>query len=250
MIALITGASSGMGRDMAKYLASKGWDLIVVARRKNLLIDLKKQLNVNVKVIELDLIKEENVYKLYNMVKKDKVDLLINNAGFGLFGKFWETSLERELEMINLNIKTVHILTKLFLQDFIQRDEGFILNVCSSAGFLAGPNLSTYYATKNYTTKLTMAIHEELKHKKSHVTVAAFCPGPVNTEFTKVAKGNFTVGQLESSKASKYAIDQLFRKKLIIVPSIKMKLGLFLSRFVPWSLLLKMTYQIQYRKCK
>ena len=144
MKALITGASSGLGRDMAKYLSSLGWDLIVVARREERLQELQKTLKTNVKIINLDLGVEENCYKLYEMTKNDNIDLLINNAGFGLFGLTTDTSLDRELEMINLNIKAVHILTKLFLQDFYQKDKGQILNVASSAGFLAGPRLNTY----------------------------------------------------------------------------------------------------------
>ena len=248
MKALITGASSGMGRDMARYLASLNWDLILVARRKDRLEQLASELKVDVKIIDMDLLKEENVYKLYDKVKKDDIDFLINNAGFGLFGKFSETSLERELEMIELNVKTYHILTKLFLQDFVKKNNGMILNVCSSAGFLAGPNMATYYATKNYITKLTLAIHEELKHQNSKVVISALCPGPVDTEFTKVAHGKFTVKELNSYHVAKYAIDKCFKHKMIIVPGLMMKAGLFFSRFTPWSLLLKVTYQIQYRK--
>ena len=160
MKALITGASSGLGRDMAKYLSSLGWDLIVVARREERLKELQKRLKTDVKIINLDLGVEENCYKLYEMTKNDNIDLLINNAGFGLFGLTTDTSLDRELEMINLNIKAVHILTKLFLQDFYQKDQGQILNVASSAGFLAGPRLNTYYATKNYVLKFTLSIYE------------------------------------------------------------------------------------------
>ena len=248
MKALITGASSGMGRDMARYLASLGWDLIIVARRKDNLEQLAKELKVNVKIIAMDLIKEENVYKLYNQVKNDNIDFLINNAGFGLFGKFNETDLNRELEMIDLNIKTYHILTKLFLKDFYNKDSGIILNVCSSAGFLAGPNMATYYATKNYITKLTLAIHEELKHQNSKVVICALCPGPVSTEFNKVAHGNFKIKELNSYKVAQYAIKKTFQHKMIIVPGPMMKIGLFLSRFSPWSLLLNISYHIQYRK--
>ena len=248
MKALITGASSGMGRDMARYLGSLNWDLVLVARRKDLLQELAKELKVNVKIIEMDLSVEENVYKLYDKVKKEDIDFLINNAGFGLFGKFSETSLERELEMINLNVKTYHILTKLFLQDFIKKDAGMILNVCSSAGFLAGPNMATYYATKNYITKLTLAIHEELKHQNSKVVICALCPGPVDTEFNKVAHGQFAIKELNSYQVAKYAIDKCFKHKMIIVPGLMMKIGLFFSRFAPWSILLKVTYQIEYRK--
>ena len=250
MRALITGASSGIGRDMARYLASKNIDLILVARRKDRLEDLKKECNVSVEIVELDLLKKENLYKLFKKYQNKKIDILINNAGFGLFGDFLETDLERELEMIDLNVVAYHVLTKLFLQKMNKEGGGYILNVCSSAGFLAGPRLATYYATKNYITKLTMAIHEELRHKNSKVTISALCPGPVDTEFNKVAQGGFKVNGVSSAYVAKYGIDKMFQQKLIIVPTLSMKLGLFFSRFLPWSLLLKITYQIEYRKEK
>ena len=131
-----------------------------------------------------------------------------------------------------------------------KEDGGYILNVCSSAGFLAGPRVATYYGTKNNITKLTMAIHEELRHKNSKVTISALCPGPVDTEFNKVAQGGFKVNGVSSEYVAKYGINKMFQQKLIIVPTLSMKLGLFFSRFLPWSLLLKITYQIEYRKEK
>lgn len=248
MKALITGASSGIGRDMAYYLAELGIDLIIVARRKDRLEEIKNNVKVNVKIIVLDLLVEKNVFKLYQEVEKENIDILINNAGFGLFGMFSKTDIQRELEMINLNIKTYHILTKLFLQDFIKKDSGYILNVCSSAGFLAGPRLNTYYATKNYVTKLTIAIYEELRHQNSHVHISALCPGPVATEFNKVAHGVFNLKEASSKKVARYAIDKMFKNKLIIIPGWTNKLGLFLNRFIPWKLSLAITYHIQKRK--
>ena len=248
MKALITGASSGIGLEMVKYLAEKNIDLILVARSEDKLKSLKNRLNVNCKIIALDLIKEENVYKLYELVKNENIDILINNAGFGLFGIFSKTDLNRELEMINLNIKTYHILTKLFLQDFIKKDYGYILNVCSSAGFMAGPKLSTYYATKNYVTKLTMAINEELRKEKSNVVICALCPGPVDTNFNKVAKGKFKIRGISPKYVAKYAVDKMFKNKMLIVPSLKMKLTLFLTRFVPYRLQLFVAYYIQGKK--
>ena len=248
MKALITGASSGIGLEMAKYLAEKNIDLILVARSEDKLKSLKNRLNVNCKIIALDLIKEENVYKLYELVKNENIDILINNAGFGLFGIFSKTDLNRELEMINLNIKTYHILTKLFLQDFIKKDYGYILNVCSSAGFMAGPKLSTYYATKNYVTKLTMAINEELRKEKSNVVICALCPGPVDTNFNKVAKGKFKIRGISPKYVAKYAVDKMFKNKMLIVPGLKMKLTLFLTRFVPYRLQLFVAYYIQGKK--
>ena len=250
MKALITGASSGMGRDMAYYLASLNYDLILVARREERLQEIKDKVKTNVRIITLDLSIEENCFKLYDMTKDENIDLLINNAGFGLFGNTVETDLNRELEMINLNVKAVHVLTKLFLKDFYQRDYGHILNVASSAGFLAGPRLNTYYATKNYVLKFTMGIYEELKMVKSNVHISALCPGPVRTEFNKVAGGKFNIDSSQSKKVAKLAIDKTLKNKLIIIPGIFVKLGLFLNRFIPWKLSLRVVYSIQERKNK
>ena len=248
MKALVTGASSGIGKEIAYYLASLGIDLIIVARNKENLEKIKKDVNVNVKIITMDLKIKENVFKLYDMVKSDNIDILINNAGFGLFGTFDETDLNRELEMIDLNVTTYHILTKLFLKDFLKKDSGYILNVCSSAGFMAGPRLSTYYATKNYITKLTLAINEELRQKKSNVSISALCPGPVNTNFNKVAHGEFAINEISPKYVAKLGIDKMFKKKMLIVPTFKMKLTLFLTRFAPLKLQLAITYHIQGKK--
>lgn len=248
MLALITGASSGMGRDMSRILSSLGYDLILVARRKDRLRELANSLNTNTEIIELDLSREKNVFKLYDKVCDKNIDILINNAGFGLFGEFYKTDLDTELKMIDLNVKAYHILTKLFLQDFIKRDNGYILNVCSSAGFMAGPRLSTYYATKNYVTKLTMAINEELRRMKSNVHISALCPGPVKTEFNKVAKGTFAIREADSKMVAEYAIKKMFKNKMIIVPTLLMKLTLFFNRFVPYRLSLMVAYNIQKRK--
>ncbi len=248
MKALVTGASSGIGKEIAYYLASLGIDLIIVARNKEDLEKIKKDVNVNVKIITMDLIIRDNVFKLYDMVKSDDIDILINNAGFGLFGTFDETDLSRELEMIDLNVTTYHILTKLFLKDFLKKETGYILNVCSSAGFMAGPRLSTYYATKNYITKLTLAINEELRQKGSNVSISALCPGPVNTNFNKVAHGEFAINEISPKYVAKLGIDKMFKKKMLIVPTLKMKLTLFLTRLVPLRLQLIIAYHIQGRK--
>ena len=250
MLALITGASSGMGRDMARILSKMGYDLILVARRRERLLELKKELDTNVTVISMDLSIVQNNYKLYEKVKNKNIDILINNAGFGLFGEFVKTEIETELKMIDLNVVAYHILTKLFLQDFVRKDKGYILNVCSSAGFMAGPRMATYYATKNYITKLTMAINEELRVSKSQVVVSALCPGPVATEFNQVAHGTFAIREASSYEVAKYAIDKLMKKKMIIVPTLLMKLTLFFNRFVPYRLALYIAYKIQMRKAR
>ena len=248
MKALVTGASSGIGREIAIDLASLNIDLIIVARNKKELEKLKEKVNVDVKIITLDLIKKDNVYKLYDLVKNDNIDILVNNAGFGLFGLFYETNLDRELEMIDLNVTTYHILTKLFLQDYNKKDSGYILNVCSSAGFMAGPRLSTYYATKNYITKLTMAINEELRQMKSNVSISALCPGPVNTNFNKVANGEFSIKEISPKIVAKVAVDKMFKRKMLIIPTFKMQCAVFFTRFIPYRLQLIIAYHIQGKK--
>lgn len=248
MKVLITGASSGIGKSMAYYMASLGHELLLVARRKDKLLEIKNSLNTSVNIIVLDLLKEKNIFKLYKKLQKENIDILINNAGFGLFGKFYKTDLFRELEMIDLNIKCYHILTKLFLIDFMKKNKGYILNVCSSAGFLIGPNLSTYYATKNYITKLTLAISHELKELNSNVFISALCPGPVDTEFNKVAHGIFKIKEENSNYVAKYAIDNMFKNKLIIIPEFRIRLGLFLNRFISIKLSMFLISKIQKRR--
>ena len=248
--ALITGASSGLGRDMAKTLDSMGYEVFLVARREERLQSLQKELKNKSQIIPMDLANIDNVYELYQRLRKEDISFVINNAGFGLFGEFVETDLDTELKMIDLNIKTYHILTKLFLKDMVKKNRGYILNVCSSAGFMAGPRLSTYYATKNYVTKLTMAINEELRQKKSKVVISALCPGPVKTEFNQVAQGNFQVKGADSSKVARYAIKKTLKGKMLIVPTLFMKLTLFFNRFAPHRLALIVAYHFQKRKTK
>ena len=245
MKALITGASSGMGADMARVLVEEGYEVILVARRKTRLEKLAKELGDKATIIVKDISSTYNCMELYNEVKKENIDILINNAGFGVFGEFSDTNIDKELDMIDLNIKSLHTLTKLFLKDFKKKDRGYILNVASSAGFMAGPLMATYYATKNYVVSLTSAIYEELKKDGSNVSVGLLCPGPVNTEFNKVARVHFSIKGLESMDVARYAIKKMFDEKLIIIPGLKMKLGVFFTRFVPRKLLLKISYKIQ-----
>lgn len=248
MKALITGASSGIGRDMARILSEQGWDLILVARRKDKLEKLKKQLKTDVKIITMDVSSTFNCTKLYNRVKDDDIDLLVNNAGFGKFGEFNNLKLDEELDMIDVNIKAVHILTKLFLNDFVEKDKGYILNVASSAAFQSGPLMATYYSTKAYVLHLTEAIYEELRRKGSNVSVSVLCPGPVRTEFNKVAKVKFSLKELESYDVAEYALKKTFKKKLIIIPGWTIKLGTFANRLLPRKLILKIIYKIQKKK--
>ena len=249
MKSLITGASSGIGRDIARYLDKLGYELYLVARSEDKLKELTSELK-NAHYYIYDLSKEDECYKLYDELKDKDIDLVVNNAGFGLFGYFDETDLDRELEMIDVNIKSVHILTKLFLKDMVKKDKGRILTVASSAGFYAGPYLNTYYATKNYVLKLMMGIYEELKVRKSKVKVSVLCPGPVNTNFNNVANGAFNTKGLSSEYVAKYAVDKALKDKLIIIPGFMMKMGVFFSRFLPYKVQLKVIYKIQQNKNK
>ncbi len=244
---LITGASNGMGADFARLLASKDNELILVARSKDKLEALKKELECKVEIEVMDLSIRDNVYKLYNKYK-NKIDFLINNAGFGVYGKFYETSLDNELNMIDLNLITYHILTKLFLQDFVKRDSGRILNVASSAAFEPGPLMSTYYATKSYVYNLSMGIYEELRREKSNVKVHILCPGPVDTGFNDRANVKFGVKSLTSDYVAKYTLNKIKKGKTIIIPGLTMRLGIFGMRFLPKKLLAKITYNIQKSK--
>lgn len=254
MIALVTGASSGIGRDMARYLNNLGYNLIITARDREKLVELKNELNSkNDKTVELlvkDLSKTEECINLYNEIKEKYqfVDIVINNAGFGLCGEFNNTSLEKELNMIDTNIKAVHILTKLFLKDMVEKDKGRILNVSSIAGFMPGPLMATYYSTKNYVLRLTQAIKEELNKSKSNVKISVLCPGPVNTNFNNVADVKFAIKGLSSEYVAKYAIDKMLKNKTVIVVGWKIKIARFLSKISPDTIVAKVCYHMQRRK--
>lgn len=244
MKALITGASSGIGRDMAKILAKRGYELILVARDEASLEKLKNELNVETKIVCMDLSAVENCKRLHQ--ENPEVNLLINNAGFGDCGSFEKTSLDKEINMINTNITAYHILTKLYLIDMKNKNEGQILNVASIAGFMPGPLMSTYYATKSYIVKLSEGIREELNKEKSNVKISILCPGPVKTNFNNVANVKFAVREADSYKTAKYALDHL--SKFYIVPGFTIKLARFFCNFIPDFLIAKITYKIQKRK--
>ena len=250
MKALITGASSGIGREMAIILSEMGYDLVLVARRKRQLEELKKQLNTDVQIIPLDVSSTLNCMKLYHEVKSDDIEIVINNAGVGVFGEFTETDLQKELDMIDINVKAVHILTKLFLKDMRKKNGGYILNVSSSAAFSPGPLMASYYASKSYVLRLTESIYGELKRDNSHVYIGVLCPGPVNTDFNKVAGIQFSMQAEDSKEVAKYAINKMFQRKLVIVPGVIMKFCHVIVRFLPMKLLIKIMYCIQRKKAK
>ena len=250
MKALITGASSGIGKDMAIYLSKCGFDLILCGRNKEALEEIQKSLKTKIKIIIIDLSDEKKVKDLYMVTHNENIDVLINNAGFGSFGDYNSCDLKTELKMLDVNIKAVHILTRMFLKDMIKKNKGYILNVASSAGLLrGGPLMSTYYATKGYVVDFTLAISEELRHNKSNVKVGILCPGPVNTNFNNTAGVKFNISSLSSRYVAKYAIDKFLREgKTVIIPGFKVKVGIFLSRFLSIKKLLKITYKIQRKK--
>lgn len=246
MKALITGASSGIGRDIAKELSKKGYELILVARDLQKLEQVKAKLRTNIEIVEMDISKEENCKKLHE--KYRNIDILVNNAGFGDCGYFTKTNLEKEIQMINTNIIAYHILTKLYLQDMKQKNSGKILNVASIAGFMPGPLMATYYSTKAYIVRLSEAIREELKREKSKVQISILCPGPVNTNFNKIADVEFALKGLSSEYVAKYAVKKLLKRKFYIVPSLKIKLAKFASKIVPNNIVAKVCYNMQRRK--
>lgn len=247
--ALITGASSGLGRDFAFKLSQMGYDLVLVSRDIDKLESVQAKINTNCDVEAVDLSDKESVYKLYDKYK-GQIDLLINNAGFGECGYFSKTDLENDINMINLNVVSLHMLTKLFLKDFISKDSGKILNVASLAAFEPGPLMATYYSTKSYVYNLTMAIYEELRREKSHVHISVLCPGPTETGFNERAHVKFSVKPLTSDYVTSYTLKKLKRNKLLIIPNIRMKLSVFAVRFMPRKLLLRIIFGIQERKTK
>ena len=249
MKALVTGASSGIGKEIALYLNSLGYDLYVVAREKEKLDKIYQGCHGKVTTIGLDLSTLENCQELYNKVKNKDIDILVNNAGFGDAGNFVETDLDKELKMIDVNIRAYHVLMKLFLKDFTKKNRGRILNVASMSGFMPGPYMATYYATKSYIIKLSLAVAEELKQMNSKVKVSIFCPGPVKTNFTKVAKVHFNIGSLTADEAAHLAVDSMFLDKLVILPN-NMKVNYILIKLAPMKLILKVNSMVQERASK
>lgn len=248
MKVLITGASSGIGRDMARIMVQKADELVLVARDLKKLEELKQELEskTKVEIISIDLTSEENCKEIHNRVQN--VDILINNAGFGDCGDFTKTNLEKEINMIKTNIIAYHILTKLYLIDMKNKDSGKILNVASIAGFMPGPLMATYYATKNYVVRLSEAIREELKKDKSKVQISILCPGPVSTNFNKVANVKFNLREANSMKVAEYAIKNLEKGKFYIVPGMDVKFARIGVRFLPNSIIAKFAYMAQKRK--
>ena len=248
MKALVTGASSGIGRDIAKELSKRGYDLILVARNVERLEEVKKQIQTKAEIVSMDISKEENCEKLFQDYKD--IDILVNNAGFGDCGHFEETSLDKDIQMIKTNIIAYHILTKLYLKEMIKNNNGKILNVASIAGFMPGPLMATYYSTKAYIVRLSEAIRTELKKQKSKVKISILCPGPVNTNFNKVADVEFAIKGLSSEYVAKYTVKKFLNGKFYIIPGVSIKLAKIGAKIAPTNLVSRVSYKMQRRKLK
>jgi len=250
MKALITGASSGIGRDLAKVLSECGYDLILVARSRDKLEELQNELKTKVQIVVIDLANEKSIKDLYVLVQKENIDVVINNAGFGALGNYKEVDLSNEMDMLNVNVRAVHILTKMFIKDFEAKNGGHIINISSIAGLMpGGPMMATYYATKSYVTSYTLGLYEELRRNNSKVKISLVCPGPVATNFDNVAGVKFSLSHLPSEYVARYIVIKALRdNKTIIIPGFKVKLAAFFSRFLSKKKLLKIAYKSQRKK--
>jgi len=252
--ALITGASTGIGKEFAKIHAKKGGNLVIVARNESKLNNLKKELEqqykVNVEVISKDLTDVNATQEIYNEVKKlgIEIDILINNAGFGGLGKFNERPLENDLSMINLNIVALTSLTSLFLKDFVKRNSGRILNVSSTASLMPGPLQAVYFATKAYVTSFSNAIAEELHD--TNITVTNLMPGATETEFGKVSGMDKTEMFKNPASARSVALDGyngMLKGKLDVISGLTTMQKIMIGSipFSPKKMVLKMTRKMQ-----
>lgn len=248
-IACITGASSGIGKEFAKRLSHMGYRLILISRNTDRLHELARTLPTPCKVIGCDLSDENKCIELAKRLSNYNISILVNNAGFGDLGPFTETALDKDMNMINVNIKAMHILTKAILPNMIKKDSGYIINVASSAGLLpGGPYMSTYYSTKSYVTSFTGAVYNELKAAASRVHVCALCPGPVDTSFNETAGVSFSLPGISAEYCVSQCLKQVARKRLIIIPEPSMRAAVLFSRFVPRRLLLTITAHQQKKK--
>lgn len=247
--AVVTGASAGLGTEFAKQLAAKGYRLILTARREERLKNLAESLPVECIIVPADLSKTEECQRFFDIIRDKKIDIFINNAGFGDCNSFLESDLSKELNMVDVNVKAMHMLCKLMLQKMQKENHGYILNVASSAGLLpAGPYMATYYATKAYVSSLTQAVARELKEMGSKVYLGALCPGPVDTEFYDLANVEFTLKGITPEYCVEYALKQMIKRQTVIVPTLLMKASTTMGRMAPRSLAVKITSGQQRKK--
>lgn len=250
--AVVTGASSGIGKSFARQLAKKGYSVVLVARRKERLEELALELGdqgAESEVFPADLSQVSECHRLMEALSDRRIVVFINNAGFGDCGPFLETDEEKELQMMDVNIRAVHVLTKLVLTQMERQKEGYLLNVASSAGLIpAGPYMASYYASKAYVASLTRAVAQELKERGSNVYIGALCPGPVDTEFNSVANVEFALSGITPDYCVSYALKMMKKKKVVILPTLRMKAVIFAVRLLPHSLYIRMTGHQQKKK--
>lgn len=246
--ALITGASSGIGLELAKCFAVDGSRLVLVARNQaaleKLAEELKQKNKIQTIVLPADLSLPETPKQIFDKLAAQKVsvDVLVNNAGFGLHGRFAEMPLQRQLEIIQVNVNALTNLTGLFLPEMLQRRAGGILNVGSVAGFVPGPGLAIYYATKAFVQSFSEALAEELDG--SGVSVTNLCPGPTETNFSAVARGQkartASRGKMSAEDVARIGYSDFRAKKVISIPGLSNKALVQLVRFIPRSAVRRM----------
>lgn len=247
--AVVTGASAGLGMEFAKRLAAKKYKMILIARREERLQILAASLDTECEVITADLTKESECYRVWEKIKNKPVTVFINNAGFGYCQSFEEADLQKEMDMVQLNVKAVHVFTKLALRKMQKQGKGYILNVASCSGVMpGGPYMATYYATKSYVTSLTRGIAEELRRQGSKVYIGCLCPGPIRTEFDEVAKVRFSLPSIEPEYCVSYALKQMSKRKTVIIPTFWLKALIVLGKWMPASLHIKIVGNQQVRK--
>jgi short-subunit dehydrogenase len=236
-VTLITGASAGLGAEFARQCAARGEALVLVARRRDRLEAVAAEIGGTSHIFAADLAKAGAAASLVAEIEAEglSVGTLINNAGFGLAGKFMSHPLERIDEMIDLNVRTLVELCHLVLPAMRERGEGAICNVASTAAFQPGPNMAVYYATKAFVLSFTEALHHELKG--SGIKVSALCPGPTATEFGSVAGTNISsaLDRITGDAASvvRKGLEGLDRNKAVVIPGWPNKATANISRFLP-----------------
>ena len=243
--AIVTGASSGIGTQIAKELSARGYALVLVGRNEQKLAAAAKALTTNSTIILADLSTKEGCQDVIEKTASLPVEVLINNAGFGLCGDLLDTDENGELEMIETNIRAVYLLTKHFVRRFHEQNNGYILNVASSAGFLPGVHMAVYYATKSFVLRLSQAVCNELHRKKSRVHVSVLCPGPVDTNFSNRAQVHFLIPGMNSCRVARIAVNGMFRRKMVIIPGFLMKTAHILERLLPERLLTSVSAMMQ-----
>ena len=251
MVAVVTGASDGIGMEMAKILGSLGFDLILAARREKELSQLcyaiARKFHVSAQAFVCDLSNEEDCKRLHAYCRDRDVRVFINNAGCGVIGPFTETDLDAELKMIRLNVISAHLLLKLFAGTM---ENGFILNVASMAAFQETPLMASYGATKAYLYHLSSSVNYELRKQGKAVHVATLCPGSVSTGFDKAAGVPHPLRGMSASKCAEAAIYGMFRGRSVIIPGMKEKLARLAVKIMPRSVILPIEYRIQSKKLR